>query len=292
MDQRLRSALAGLASDTESGASEILARALGVLHLARDEGKDTLVEAARAVWSAQPSMASLRNAAAAALADLERPGSFDRFSQRARRAPDSLRRVAVEALLEPGRENHLTTCSFSASVLSALLAIGAAAPLTVACAEGRPGLEGRRLAAALAKAGIRVEFYTDAALGQALDHTHGVVLGADAVAPGWFVNKCGTAQLLASASLRGTPAFVLATRDKFLSAAVADRLAIVERAADEVWDAAPPGVHVHNAYFERVPLDLLAAIVTDAGALGVDMVEEACRASEAMLSAEVLVLLP
>lgn len=326
MDVELRAALAALASDAESGASELLPRALSVLRAASRQGREPLEAAARALCGAQPSMASFWNAAAAALLERTRPGTLERFEQRAMRAGAALRRVAVEALLPPGANEearrapdhgraasiaaanedvrpapadsdrlearatglHLTTFSYSGSVLSTLLEIARRVPLTVACAEGRPRFEGRRLAAALAGAGIRVEFYTDAAIGDALDRTRGVVIGADAITPSWILNKCGTALLAAAASFRGVPVFVLAARDKFLPPPLAGSLWVLDRDASEVWDAPPDRVFVHNAYFGRVPLTLITAIATDAGLLGIDMVEEACRANGLGLSDEVL----
>ena len=61
---------------------------------------------------------------------------------------------------------------------------------------------------------------------------------------------------------------------------LADRLLVVEHDPAEVWDSAPPEVSVRNPYFERVPLEVVTGIVTDAGVLGTGMVEEACRGME------------
>ena len=240
MNEALRSGLLRLAADGESGASELLPRAIDLLRTARQQGPDTLADVARGVVVAQPGMASLWNAAAAALADTASPGTMELFAERASRARAALRRVAVETLatrdwvhgVDTRRGDvdlslHLTTCSFSGSVLAALTGVSATSPLTVACAEGRPRFEGRRLARALAEAGVRVEFFSDAALATALPRTQAVVVGADAVAPGWFLNKTGTSQLAAAASVLGVPVFVLATRDKFVPAALADHLRVI-----------------------------------------------------------------
>ena len=67
-------------------------------------------------------------------------------------------------------------------------------------------------------------------------------------------------------------------------------LRIVEHDAREVWDEAPPGVAVRNAWFERVPSGLVTGVVTDAGTLSPDMLEEACRAASAD-AADIAVLL-
>jgi translation initiation factor 2B subunit (eIF-2B alpha/beta/delta family) len=287
MNQALRAALDALAADSHSGASELLPRAIDVLRAAREQGTETLAKVARGVVAAQPSMGPFWNAAAAALADAANPGALERFEQRWRRAGPALRRVAVEALAPPDRGPlHLMTCSFSGSVLAALTGLAAEASLTVSCAEGRPRYEGRRLAGALAAAGVGVEYFSDAALGCALETTAAFLTGADAITPAWFLNKVGTSQLAAAASLKGIPVFVLATRDKFVPPQLSDLLSIRNHDPSEVWDGAPAGVTVRNLYFERVPLDLVSAVITDAGLLGADMAAEVCRANGAGLTAE------
>jgi translation initiation factor 2B subunit (eIF-2B alpha/beta/delta family) len=270
-----------LTEDAESGASELVPLALEVLRRGAEQGAETLVEAARAVCRAQPSMAPIWRAAAAAL---EHPGeaadALALFAQRWQRAGAALRRVARDVFaVPPGTPFRLATYSYSGTVIGVARDLAAVCRLTVSCAEGRPRHEGRRLAKALAEAGIGVEFFTDAALASALPGADALILGADAISPTWVLNKCGSLALAAAANLAGVPVFVLATRDKFLPSALADRLSIREHAPHEVWAAPAPAIRVRNPYFERVPLDLVTAVVTDGGQLGVGMVEEACRAA-------------
>ncbi len=137
--------------------------------------------------------------------------------------------------------------------------------MTLCCAESRPKLEGRDLARRLAADGIAVELFTDAAITLALDAADAVLVGADAVTPEFLINKVGTAGLCAMASVRGVPVYALAGREKALSATEAARLQHPDAAASEVWNAPPAGVRVRNAYFERVPVSLVAMIVSDAG---------------------------
>lgn len=295
MDEELRRSIEALAADSRSGASQLLPRAIAVLRAARSCDHQTLLEAARRVCASQPAMASFWNAAASALADGP-PDHLERFEQRVRRAPAALARTALDVLLgsreapaasSAPRPLHVTTCSFSGSVLGVLLALTTRTRLIVACAEGRPCLEGRGLAQSLAGAGVQVDFYTDAGIGAALNETDALLLGADAVAARWFLNKVGSGALAAAACSRGTPVYLVAGRDKFVPPQIEAALTIATHPADEVWDTPPPGVVIRNAYFERVPLDPLTALVTDAGLLTPDMVEEACRANGAGLSVEV-----
>jgi translation initiation factor 2B subunit (eIF-2B alpha/beta/delta family) len=254
--------IARLAADRQSGASEILAEAIAILR-ATPEGE--LADVARALRAAQPSMAPLWNATAAAL-----HGELERFAQRAARAPAAIARFAADLLVTgapPDRPLAIVTISYSGTVAHALEALAANRPLRVACAEGRPALEGQRMAARLAAAGIPITFYTDAAIGVALADASAVLIGADAVAPAWFLNKVGTRMLAAAAQQQGVPTYVLAGRDKFLTAEASAQLSIRSGAAEEVWPEIQSGITTLNPYFEQIPLELTSAVITDVGAL-------------------------
>ncbi len=286
MKTPLSAQLAQLAADATSGASELLPHAIEILRAAASLPPDAALDPARAVGRAQPSMASLWNAALAARRDRRVPGALDRFDERRLRASGALVRCALDQLLLPGAGiRHVVTISFSGSVVACARAMAARAALRVSCAEGRPGLEGRRMARALAGLGIPVDFYGDAALGEALGQEGQgetvVLVGADAVTPGWILNKTGTSMLAAAAAQHGVPVYVVATRDKFMDARASRLLRIVEHDPQDVWDDAPSGVVVRNAWFERVPVGLVTGVVTDVGTLSPDMLDEACRAASA-----------
>jgi translation initiation factor 2B subunit (eIF-2B alpha/beta/delta family) len=85
--------------------------------------------------------------------------------------------------------------------------------------------------------------------------------------------------LAVAAARAGVPVYVVATRDKFVDARVARLLAVGERDPAEVWDGPPVGVAVHNPYFERVGIDLVSGVFTEAGLLAAGMIDEACRAA-------------
>jgi len=291
MDASLIAQVDALTADTTSGASELLPRAIGILREAARLPEAEALDWIRAVGLAQPTMAPLWNAALAAVADRRRPGALARFDERRRRAAGALvRSVVREALLGPPGPRHVITLSFSGSVLAALRELARRTPLTVSCTEGRPGLEGRRLALALAEEGIAVDFYGDAAIGEALARRGEggtlVLVGADAVTSDWVLNKTGTMMLAAAAARVGVPVYVAAARDKFVDPRVARLLRIAEHGAGGVWEAAPAGVTVRNAWFEQVPTDLLSAVVSDAGTLAPDMLEDACRAASAEVTDE------
>lgn len=251
---------------------------MGILRDAR-AAQLPMPEVGRALVRAQPSMAPVWNVVLETLAaDAER---FERFVARLARGRDALRRFAIEALTAQGGSAplRLVTLSASASVMSAVEAVHAVRPVRLACSESRPALEGRRLAARVAHAGIPVTCFGDAAIAHALAGADAVVVGADAVSPDWFLNKSGTRMLAAAAAQQGVPLYVLATCDKFVSRAVAAHLEIREGSPTEIWRRAPPGVEVRNPYFEPTPLDLVASLVNDAGILGSATVADACDPS-------------
>ena len=286
----LRAKVRQLGGDHRSGASQLLPRVVGILIEARGHGRQVLLETASHLCAAQPSMASVWNAVLAALASTPEDDRLAAFARRAERGASALVRVAVEALSreDEARPLRLVTHSASGSVQAVIRALAASDRVEVECSEGRPVLEGRDTATALADAGVTVRFWTDGALLSALDGADAVLLGADAVTPSWFINKTGSSGLAAAASLRGVPVFVLASRDKFVPQAVGARLEIVDHDSREVWDPPPDTVQVRNPYFERVPLGWASAFVTDAGLIGPDDVEEVCRANGSGVGEEIL----
>lgn len=273
MNPELEQRIALLASDRESGASEILDEAIDILRAALAAGNAPA--AARSLCRGQPSMASIWNAALTAMAAIDDPARFDQFAQRVARAPAAVARFAREVFDGSG-PLRVVTISFSRSVDGVLRALAQARPLRVACSEGRPALEGRRLATRLAAAGIPVTCFSDAAIGHALASADALIVGADAVAPEWFLNKSGTRMLAAAAAQQGIPLYVVATRDKFVSRSLAAALQVREGASAEVWDGAPAGVAVRNPYFEATPVDLVATVISDLGLLGPGSIPDVC----------------
>ncbi len=275
MDEAVRR----IGADSRSSASLLFGDAVRLLRDARAAGQDELRRTAVGVCRAQPSMGAFWNAAAASLA----PGAdlLDALEARARRALSALARIAAD-LLEP--ENpaeplRIITCSRSASVEACVRALADRRPVIVSCAEGRPGMEGQALAGALSATGVNVELFTDAAITAAFAPGAVVLVGADAVAADWFINKAGTGQLCSAALLAGISCYAVTGREKFVAPAIADRLQLKEGDARDVleWDATL--VFVRNPLFERVPLDRLAGVLTDAGLLAGDMIAAACDSS-------------
>lgn len=268
-------AIARIAGDHRSSATALTPRAIAVLRQAGALGVPALVEAACGVCRAQPAMGPIWNAAAAALAG---EATLDRFARESERAPDAVVRVA-RPLIETGAGRSVTLVTWSASgpVQRLVAALARNGPLTVRCAEGRPSLEGRALAAALSRVGATVEVFADGALASAVRDAAAVVVGADALTAAWFVNKAGTRALALAAAAEGVPTYVLAGRDKGLGSRLSRHVELREGPAAEVWTRRPRGVIARNPYFERVPWADVAALATDRGVVGALDVGEVCR---------------
>lgn len=269
--------VSAIALNRDSGASAILDEVVAILTTARDRSIE-LLPLARLLTRAQPSMAPVWNAVLAALASDRDPERFGRFVRQVARAPDALRRFAIQCVaLEPrGTALHLVTISMSRAVLTVMDAARTVRDIRVSCSESRPALEGRHLASRLAAEGVPVTCFSDAAIGEAIAAADAVVVGADAIGPEWFINKTGTRMLAAAAHHQGIPVWVAATRDKFVGPTVAARLTLREGSPAEIWDAPPPGVEVRNPYFETIPLDLVTLVISNAGLLGAALVPDVC----------------
>jgi translation initiation factor 2B subunit (eIF-2B alpha/beta/delta family) len=269
-----------VANDRESGASDILRRAIQILQIVDGRPATERLVVARALCRAQPSMASIWNAALAAMADEPPTEKLERFAHRLERAPAALARVGRDVLLaghDAANALSLVTLSRSRSVERVLRELATKIAVDLACAEGRPALEGRQLAASLAESGVRVTLFSDAAIGEALLRCNAVVVGADAIAANWFMNKVGTRMLAAAADWEGVPVYVIASRDKFCAPALAECIRPREGDTREIWQAPPTGVGVRNPYFERVPIDFVTGLITDAGLMPANDVKAFCE---------------
>ena len=276
MDDRLAREVAAIANDHRSGASALLRCSLAVLRRASAAGPASLEWISLLVCQAQPSMGAVWNAVCVALGADDPVRALDRFEHEADRADQAVTRVAATLLSKGDGPSRLATCSGSGTVARVLVAVGARRSVGVACAEGRPVYEGRAMAAGLAAAGLAVEVYTDAGVGAALGASDALLLGADAVSGDWVINKTGSAQLAALAAERGVPVYVVATCDKFVPPGIAAVLQLRQGPVAEVWDQPPHGVSIRNPYFERVPLTLVRAVLSDGGVLDADLVRKRC----------------
>ncbi len=201
-------------------------------------------------------------------------------------AREAIAKVAATLLERPGA--WIATLSASGTVAAAILeAQRAGRKPRALVAEGRPGFEGREMAARLAAAGVPVWLVADAALPLLLSQASQVWIGADAVTDAGVINKIGSFAAALAAREHAVPVYALAERRKFIPATT-PALRIVEMPSGEVWDAPAKGVEPRNVYFELVPMGLLRGIVVEDGVLGAS--EAATTARERALPEELAAL--
>jgi translation initiation factor 2B subunit (eIF-2B alpha/beta/delta family) len=271
VNARDRARVEAIRADDSSGATDIVLKAAELLLEAAASHRD-LTELAQACADAQPSMAGLLCLEALVRDSPDPASALRRFREQVRRAPSAIARHAAELLLlgtDPSGSSRppirLVTCSSSRAVEATCEAVARQVPLIVCCAESRPNREGVELARRLASAGLEVRLFSDAGISAAIEGSHALVVGADAVGPETFINKAGTGALCARATAAGVPVYVLAGRDKFLSAQDIDKLRLGEGQPDQLLASPPPGVVVCNPLFEPVASRLISLLVTDVG---------------------------
>ena len=280
----IRSNIEQIAADNVHGASVLTSEAAGMFALLAEEDvpeeglHGLLVEASLALIAAQPSMASifrLANDALLAAEASQGPSELrmrlTRFSEEARvRMERVAARVAQQGaeLVQDGAV--VMTHSHSTAVERALCqARKKGKRFRVLAAESRPLREGLALARSLARAGIPIALFADAAVYRMMPEATVVMVGADAVSSQGLVNKIGTAPAALAARELGKPLFAICGSDKFLGPrmrTVAERT----RAARELLPETPPGVAALNYYFDTTPLSLVSGVVTEDGVLSGD----------------------
>ncbi|OPZ59268.1 MAG: Methylthioribose-1-phosphate isomerase [Deltaproteobacteria bacterium ADurb.Bin510] len=274
--ERLEAVCAELAQDRHAGAHELARRALEFLAAEVEISNAASCEVLLADLGHQiarlsrlrPSMAAIATSLALVRRALERESVLSRATAGALigaeledlKAAPSRAAGHLQALIAPG--SRVLLHSYSSSVTAAL-------PLlkelncSVVVSEARPGLEGRRTAAAAAAMGLDVTLVSDAAVASLTDEIDLALFGSDSLLPdGSVINKAGTALFAAWLESAGRPVYFLAERRK-LSLSAAAVLEVHESA--ELWDAPPDGLKVLNCYFDRTPARLIAAIVLEDG---------------------------
>lgn len=265
--------LNAIRDDRARGASQLAAEALAVLRDAacgsHRAGADVVAEAralTARLMALRPSMAPIANWALtwceALAAEPANPAGVAAAleTRRARMAADQLD-AAREALAGAAA---VVTLSYSATVAAIVTALPAIERVTVG--EGRPGLEGRRLAEAARDAGKSVALVTDAQLAHFAAESDAVLLGADTVCRDLaVVNKVGSLAAALGASRAGVACLVAVDSFKINPAVTGQTVPLEEMDAAEVWPENPE--ICRNIYFEAVPADLIRAFITEKGVL-------------------------
>ena len=269
-----------LASDRRSGAQE-LTRLVSLI-LSRYLRADTtgqgcderLRSLTRRILDAQPTMAPIITLLNHLWLKLEQVGGreaarpavaaeLEQMSLETELRLDRIAEICSDRLPEG---SAVLAHSYSSTVLRALLAAHEAGKgIRVLCSEGRPALEGIRLAEALAAAAAPVQLCADAALPALVGEADLVLVGADAVIETGAINKIGTYPLALAAKAMGRPFYIAASLNKLVPPSLEPLLRIPDRAPGEIWEGTLEKLKVYNRYFEVTPLNMITGVITEEG---------------------------
>lgn len=261
MERILRRKLDAIARDRVSGAAELTLRGIRAVRqwLVHNQNPSTnqLLEVSQFLLRAQPSMASLlrlSNEVALAVDTNDHGHSLSRslgvFEKTIQGAPRQIAKHLSQWFRRKDRP-CVHTYSYSSTVVEAL--VRARRHLdSVTCSESRPGNEGFKTAKRLSRAGIKTYFQTDAGLFSQIWGNTVLVLGLDAVLPGWIAGKVGTKVMVARANQLGAPVIFLADTTKFWPEPgnQRHRWEWTFGPDEELWKAPPRNLKVYNLYFE------------------------------------------
>ena len=229
-----------------------------------------------ALIESQPTMAPLFNLVNTAVMTAEKCDK-----QNVRLVAKEVRRAMASVLNLRGREQLIThisnelrdgmqvmTNSYSSTLFQAFKrAVEEGKQFGVIVPEGRPILEGRKLAGDLGALGIHVTLTTDAAAPGMIGECDAVFLGADAIVERGVINKTGSLGIGLAARESEVPLIIACERNKFLPAKYRPSLPIVEHDWAELLPKRLKNVAVRNVYFELLPYKFLQAIYTEEGAV-------------------------
>ena len=156
----------------------------------------------------------------------------------------------------------------SSSVISVLLkAKEQGKEFEVFNTETRPLFQGRITARELAKAGIKVTMFIDAAARIALKNADIMLIGADAITvEGKVINKIGSELFAIIADKYDVPVYSCTDSWKFDGKSVYGvPVEIEKRSATEVWPNKPRNVLIENPAFEKVDWKLITGVISELG---------------------------
>jgi translation initiation factor 2B subunit (eIF-2B alpha/beta/delta family) len=290
VDARLKREINTISLDNLHGATELTQRAArAVLNwMARHPrpNKKQWEVVVRAVFHCQRAMAPMLRLANEIASGLESESPTSSVSQRLRDYSRRLRTAApviahlFKKHLQQDAPCEVITFSYSSTVLNCLFAARNRIA-GVTCSESRPMMEGRLMASKLARAGIRVDFMSDAALGSQFGRNRKqlLILGADAILFGYVAAKIGSKALFSRARECNVEIILAADTAKCwpMDGRSAHSWEWRSGPSQELWKRPPQGVTVHNPYFELTPTSSRMKFLTELGWMNRGAVYRAIR---------------
>lgn len=283
MNEVIAEAIAAVAANNRQGAAEIAEQAADILLRQARTGEaatpDVLRQDMLAIgWElikAHPTMAPLVNLVNVVLWRIDTVEGVRALRQavadiiadfkRQLRVHEAAIAESVLPLIPEGA--YVLTNGRSTTVRAALRhAQRAGRRFSVICAESRPGLEGRIMAAELTRDGIPVTLVIDTLAVARVAQVQLVLVGADHLSSTNLVNKVGTYAIALVAQTNQVPIYALCGSAKFLPPGY-QLPPQAHWPADQVWDDAPAEISLENLYFDDTPLAMISGVVTEQGVL-------------------------
>lgn len=117
--------------------------------------------------------------------------------------------------------------------------------------ESRPKKEGAAFASKLAENGLKSILAVDTLIPEFVEKSGAVFLGADAVTPGYFVNKTGSEIAIEYADKYKKPVFVVFDRSKLISAKIYGYIPD-KNPEEEITARKSKNLEIINPYFEKI----------------------------------------
>lgn len=270
-DREFWAELAGVATDTVNGATELARRGLTALggyvqtHY-EDLNRNELLQAVRAFAASRVVMGVFPNLAARLLLATELTGGqfdFDTLITESLSAMEDAVRLSAEAAAESlCGKRRLFTLSYSVAVRDAILAWHTDES-EVIVAESGPRNEGLLLVDYLAERGVNVSPVADTDIASAVELADAVIVGCDAITEtDDLLNKTGTRSAVEAAVSAGVPAYAVAQTTKIVPPGwpvFLERQSPADCGIGEETTGSP--------VYDCTPLDAFEAVFTEDGVL-------------------------
>jgi ribose 1,5-bisphosphate isomerase len=267
--------------DREHGASELartcldaLARHASSIETTSNEAlRQQLIEFARELQNARPTMAAITNLIGEWIAAVQRLPASNASTLR-----DDIKSISTALILASenavssaaahaaelvGTGKTIITHSLSSTVVAVFECL--VGNVKAIATESWPPGEGRRLAAKLSELGIETDFISDQQMGLFVKRADVALVGADTIAgDGSVINKAGTYLLALAARDQGIPFYVCFESFKHSDVSSAD-VALEQHDPAEVDPPKLARVKGHNTYFDVTPATLVTAWITEHG---------------------------
>ena len=268
--------LNAIKADNISGSEEILRKTLEIVQneLKRQKERytklETIIDLMTKVVKAKPEMAVINNTVVYLIDFFQRGVPIEELTIRVKEKVDVMHQKMVQNLVNYlKRSTVVLTFSRSSSIYSGLkrLAEEEEKLPKLIIFEGRPMLEGKKLALEAAELGYKVKYFVDAAMTLAIRKFNPdfIIVGADTIfSNGSVANKIGSYSLAIIAKEFGIPFYVVSTTLKLLLGA--KEFKIQNYPTSEVWpEKINENIQVFNPYFEVIPNSYISGYITEHG---------------------------